>query len=486
MGKKTSTFDYKTLASFLLPDGILDFFDVTGVSEEHTGKYAETGAEKIKLHIYLDERDTHSDEWHDLKPNGFTESREVTDFPVRDRKVILHVRRRRWIDSEGHNVVLNRYDLVANGTSYSKEFADVLKKKYLDTYPVTARSVAQIYKIDGRQLEWAYKDCLSGFKDWDQVDHAAEWVLLPENMGDCLSIDETLLHEDLRTFVSNKAGHGKHGTLVASVSGTKASDVIKVLMQIPEEKRLAVKEVTMDFSDSMYTIATKAFAEIVVDCFHIIKRCTDAVEEVRLREKREAIKEQNKQKTEHRKKLEKRAKRRKYYRKNHLKNYKGKKRGRKPMRLNQRFKPEELSNGDTHVELLTRSRYLLTQSGDKWGEKQRERANLLFDMHPKIKEAYGHVCSLRAIFRDKSLNKETARVKLHEWYQRVANSNLREIKVARDAIKYREEEVLNYFNNRSTNASAESLNSKTKGFRAQVRGVQDLSFFMYRVATIFG
>lgn len=163
--------------------------------------------------------------------------------------------------------------------------------------------MAQIYKIDGRQLERAYKDCLSGFKDWDQVDHAAEWVLLPENMGDFLSIDETLLHEDLRTFVSNKAGHGKHGTLVASVSGTKASDVIKVLMQLPEEKRLAVKEVTMDFSDSMYTIATKAFpnAEIVVDCFHIIKRCTDAVEEVRLREKREAIKEQNKQKTEHRK-----------------------------------------------------------------------------------------------------------------------------------------------------------------------------------------
>lgn len=163
--------------------------------------------------------------------------------------------------------------------------------------------MAQIYKIDGRRLELAYKDCLSGFKDWDQVGHAAEWVLLPENMGDFLSIDETLLHEDLRTFVSNKAGHGKHGTLVASVSGTKASDVIKVLMQLPEEKRLAVKEVTMDFSDSMYTIATKAFpnAEIVVDCFHIIKRCTDAVEEVRLREKREAIKEQNKQKTEHRK-----------------------------------------------------------------------------------------------------------------------------------------------------------------------------------------
>ena len=52
--------------------------------------------------------------------------------------------------------------------------------------------------------------------------------------------------------------------------------------------------------------------------------------------------------------------------------------------------------------------------------------------------------------------------------------------------KEKEEYVLNYFNNRSTNASAESLNSKMKGFRAQVRGVADLTFFMYRMMMIFG
>ena len=46
--------------------------------------------------------------------------------------------------------------------------------------------------------------------------------------------------------------------------------------------------------------------------------------------------------------------------------------------------------------------------------------------------------------------------------------------------------VLNYFIARSTNASAESLNSKMKAFRAQLRGVSDLPFFMYRLSTIFG
>ena len=52
--------------------------------------------------------------------------------------------------------------------------------------------------------------------------------------------------------------------------------------------------------------------------------------------------------------------------------------------------------------------------------------------------------------------------------------------------KFSKEEVLNYFINRSTNAHAESLNSKLKGFRAQLRGVQDLPFFMFRASIVFG
>ena len=63
---------------------------------------------------------------------------------------------------------------------------------------------------------------------------------------------------------------------------------------------------------------------------------------------------------------------------------------------------------------------------------------------------------------------------------------IKEIKSARDCIKAKEEEVQNYFINRHTNASAESLNSKIKGFRAQVRGVSDIPFFMYLMCKVFG
>ena len=110
----------------------------------------------------------------------------------------------------------------------------------------------------------------------------------------------------------------------------------------------------------------------------------------------------------------------------------------------------------------------------------------MFARYPRIKEAYSLICSARSIFRDKDLSKDMARKRLHQWYDEVSACTLREIKSARDCIKSKEEEALNYFDNHSTNASAESLNSKTKGFKAQLHGVTDIPFFMFRPCKIFG
>lgn len=128
MAKNLSTFDYSTLVRYMLPNGILDYFEITKIDEEVTNVKDETGTVIRILHIYLDERDLRDKAWHDLKPNGFTEPRLFNDFPQREHKVLLHVRRRRWLDENGHNVVLETLPLVAEGTCYSVEFADFLKK----------------------------------------------------------------------------------------------------------------------------------------------------------------------------------------------------------------------------------------------------------------------------------------------------------------------------------------------------------------------
>ena len=119
---------YEALARVVLPEKILDIFEVTSIEEENTGVKDETGTEVHVIHTYLEERDMRDTVWHDLRPNGFTEERKINDFPLRDKKVVLHVRRRRWLDDEGRSIILEQDRLVADGTSYSKEFADALKK----------------------------------------------------------------------------------------------------------------------------------------------------------------------------------------------------------------------------------------------------------------------------------------------------------------------------------------------------------------------
>lgn len=83
-------------------------------------------------------------------------------------------------------------------------------------------------------------------------------------------------------------------------------------------------------------------------------------------------------------------------------------------------------------------------------------------------------------------DKEESQEGTAQMVQEFGKTRIREIISVRDTIKGKEEYILNYFNNRSTNASAESFNSKVKGLRAQVHGVNDLPFFIFRCAKIFG
>lgn len=128
MKRKPSTpFDYEILVRYMLPKGILDSFEIVKVKEENTGTFDETDSEIRILHIYLDERDLRAEPQPGLFPNGFTEERVFNDFPQREYKVALHVRRRRWLTKDGKSVILETEPLTAEGTSYSMEFAAFLK-----------------------------------------------------------------------------------------------------------------------------------------------------------------------------------------------------------------------------------------------------------------------------------------------------------------------------------------------------------------------
>lgn len=126
MAKLDQSSAYAQLAYLLLPESMLYSYDVVNIELAELPKPDPLMTGWLK--IYLEEKDSRSEEQKaSLKPNGFTEGRWFDDFPIRDRKVSLNVKRRRYIDADGHNVLLNNENLVAEGTSYSAEFGAFLE-----------------------------------------------------------------------------------------------------------------------------------------------------------------------------------------------------------------------------------------------------------------------------------------------------------------------------------------------------------------------
>ena len=109
-------------------------------------------------------------------------------------------------------------------------------------------------------------------------------------------MDETCLSQgELYTFVTNKSAHGKKGSLVAMIRGTRSEDVIFCLSKLPHRKRIKVKEITIDLSPSMKLIAKRAFpnATIVSDRFHVQKLMNEAISDLRVDYRWAAIDQEN-------------------------------------------------------------------------------------------------------------------------------------------------------------------------------------------------
>ena len=119
------------VVSLILPENILDQFDIVKFEEEDIARNDGTYQPfKRNVHIYLDEQDNRTAEQRaNLKPNGFTEYASVKDFPVRNRLLTLHIRRRRYLDLADKSVIISEFPIKADGTSISPEFADFLKRR---------------------------------------------------------------------------------------------------------------------------------------------------------------------------------------------------------------------------------------------------------------------------------------------------------------------------------------------------------------------
>lgn len=316
-------------------------------------------------------------------------------------------------------------------------------------------TIARYHKVKPEKLQRSYKKNLSDFNHWKQKPHCEDYLIYPENISAHLAIDEVSLSKgELYTFITSKESTSNKGKLVAVINGTDAKTLIDVVNKISELKRNTVQEVSLDMARNMELTIKTCFVNAlrVTDRFHVIKLIMDALQHLRVKYRWQAIDEEN------------------------LSIKIAKEKGEK-------YQPIILENGDTHKELLARTRYLLYKTPSDWTLKQNKRARLLFKHYPILEQAYYLCLEFRSIYECKT--KSMAISRLNDWIDKVKQSSMNEFNTAANSIKYHWDNILNFFNNRSTNAHAESYNAKLKLFRANLRGVKDVKFFLFRLEKLF-
>lgn len=107
------------LVEYLLPEFLIKYYQLTRVDQS-------SGL----LHVYLEEKNLEETDplRKELLSKGFLPEITIQDFPIRDRRVFLHIKRRRWLNTRTGKVEQRDWSEVAQGTRMTKEFADFLKQ----------------------------------------------------------------------------------------------------------------------------------------------------------------------------------------------------------------------------------------------------------------------------------------------------------------------------------------------------------------------
>lgn len=328
------------------------------------------------------------------------------------------------------------------------------------------KSVAELSGVKPSSLYRQYKEHSSGFRQWNQLPHASDWLLFEQNVGAHLSIDEVSLSQgELYTFITNKEGKGKQGSLVGCLKGTRSADIVRLLQRLGPQKRDMVKEISLDMAKNMESAMQTSFpqAELVTDRFHVMALAYKQLQLLRTGLWRVCLEQENEAIEQARK-------------------------------TGKPYRAREYYNGDTPKQLLARARFALFKPASTWTRNQSMRIHLLFRHYPSLKLGYEHVQELVSIYSLE--DRSQAKKQLVQWIERTKNpskNNWNDLEIATlktfqptaNSISYHLESILNFFNNRSTNANAESFNAKIKLFRSKLKGVSDTSFFLFRLSKLF-
>jgi len=235
-------------------------------------------------------------------------------------------------------------------------------------------------------------------------------VLKPENFGEEMAVDEKMIDEEFYTVITNRQT-GK----IAMLAETLQVEDLNKLMDKTGEAKNAVKEITVDLSPAYERFCEQSFpgAVVVADKFHVVKHIVEAVQTLRLRIKQEETA-----------KLPATKKERRAYE-----------------------KATKLINGESRIEMLTRSRYVLFKRQENWTGSQQKRAALLFEIFPQFKSAYELTQQIRQWLDKENVGRYEWEIErlLIAWYDNAEQQKLPEVENLIRLISSHEQIIMNYF-----------------------------------------
>ena len=112
---------YKTLLQAFLPEEVFDYFEILRINSFDDS-----------IDVFLDELNNPPKDFDKdiLVSHGYHDSITIQDFPIRQKAVYLHVRRRKWLHKSSGKIISNKWDLTSKGTRYTKDFAAFLKELF--------------------------------------------------------------------------------------------------------------------------------------------------------------------------------------------------------------------------------------------------------------------------------------------------------------------------------------------------------------------
>lgn len=296
-------------------------------------------------------------------------------------------------------------------------------------------------------------------------------IFKENNFGSKMTIDEKYIGEEEYTLMSNR-NTGKIAMICKSVKFSELQEVFRRHPSVISR----VESITRDLSSLYEKVSSEIFSTVrqIADKFHVIRLLMETHQAIRVRyrqkeleKRRTALKEFKKteqQRMEEYERTDKKFKARRFH-----------------------YQEMRLDNGETPLELLARSRYLLYKFSSQWTARQTERASVLFKLYPEIEQSYHLCCQFRDFFSKKNIGNHYLEIdkKLHKWYEEVEESDIDEMLNFKATVESNEQYIVNYFIQGETNALAEGTNSKIQKFISSNQGTRDRDFFFFRLANYF-